>query len=112
MITPRLNRKLTLEEASRVPDGAGGYSETWVVLGTVWAEITAGTGRERAAETLTVSSIPLRIRLRAAPPGAASRPKPEQRFTAGARVYRILAVTEDDDNPQYLVCFAQEEVSA
>lgn len=112
MIQPVLNRKLVLEEAQRLPDGAGGFTETWVALGTLWAEIVTGTGRERAAETITVSSIPFRITVRAAAPGAASRPKPEQRFVSGARIFRILAVTEHDDNPQYLVCFAQEEVSA
>lgn len=112
MKQPLLNRKLVLEEAQLIPDGAGGYARSWVPLGTMWAEITAGTGRERALETVTVSSIPLRITVRAAPPGAPSRPKPEQRFTAQGRVFGILAVTEADDNAQYLVCFAQEEVSA
>ena len=112
MSGPILNRKLILEKPQLTPDGAGGSTTTWVALGEVWAEIKAGTGREKAAEFVTVSSIAFRITVRAAPYGAPSRPKPEQRFRAGSRYFRIQAVTESDTNAQFLVCFAQEEISA
>ena len=111
MRRPVLNRKLVLEAPERVPDGAGGYEITWTALGEVWAEIKAGTGREKALEFMTIAALPLRITLRAAPEGAPSRPKPEQRFRAGSRIFRILAVTEADAGARYLTCFALEEVS-
>jgi head-tail adaptor len=108
-----LSRKLVLEEPQRISDGAGGYSEIWVALGILWADIRAGTGREReAAGTATVSSVPYRITVRASPPGAASRPRPDQRFRDGERIFRILAVTERDSQGRYIECFAREEVSA
>lgn len=106
-----LNRKLVLEAPVHVSDGAGGFVTSWEVKGTLWAEIKAGTGRERAVELMTVAAIPLRIIVRAAPEGAPSRPLPEQRFRAGQRVFRILAVSEADTGARYLTCFAQEEVS-
>lgn len=112
MTAPRLNRKLDLEEAQRAPDGAGGFVLTWVKIGTLWARIEAGTGRERAGEFVTLSSVPYRITVRAAPQAAPSRPKPDQRFRDGARYFRITAVTEDDPEGHYLTCFAQEEVLA
>ena len=111
-MTVRLNRRLVLEEAQTVPDGAGGFVETWVALGEVWAHVKAGTGRETAAEFVTLSTVPYRITVRAVPVGAPSRPKPEQRFRDGERVFRIQAVTEDEGAGTYLVCFAREEVSA
>lgn len=108
-----LNRKLVLEEPQRVSDGAGGFTEVWVALGVLWAEVRAGTGREReAAGLFTVSTVPYRITVRAAPPGAPSRPKPDQRFRDGERLFRIMAVTERDSRGMYLECFAREEVSA
>ena len=108
-----LNRRLVLEEPQRVPDGAGGYSEMWVALGVLWGEVRHGTGREReAAGLFTVSSIPYRITVRAAPHGAPSRPRPDQRFRDGERIFRILAVTERDPEARYLECFAREEVAA
>ncbi len=112
MSAPRLNRKLVLEEAQRVADGAGGYALSWVAKGTLWAAVEAGSGRERAGESVTVSTVGFRITLRAAPQGAPSRPKPEQRFRDGARLFRITAVTETDADGRYLTCFAQEEVLA
>ena len=48
MSGPRLSRKLVLEEAQRVPDGAGGFALTWVTKGTLWAAVEAGAGRGRA----------------------------------------------------------------
>ena len=110
MSTPVLNRKLVLEDAVQLPDGAGGYAESWVALGEVWAEVTAGTGREKAGEFVTVSSVPYRILVRGAPIGAPSRPKPDQRFREGTRLFRINAVTEQDGRAQYLICYANEEV--
>ncbi len=108
----RLNRRLVLEDAQTVPDGAGGFEETWIPLGALWAHVKAGTGREKAAELATLSTVPYRITVRAAPVGAPSRPKPEQRFRDGERVFRIQAVTEDEEAGTYLVCFAREEVAA
>ncbi|AHD00856.1 head-tail adaptor protein [Leisingera methylohalidivorans] len=105
---PKLTRKLVLEDPQRQADGAGGYSETWVALGTFWAEVTSLTGR------LTGDSLSLqkyRITLRAAPEGFASRPRPDQRFRDSNRLYRIDAVAESDPDARYLTCFAVEEVS-
>lgn len=112
MSAPHLNRKLILEAAQRVPDGAGGYGLVWQVLGTVWAELKPGTGRERAGEFVTLATVPYRIVVRAAPEGAQRRPRPEQRFRDGNRLFRILAVSEGDPRGHYLVCFAHEEVVA
>lgn len=107
---PQLNRKLVLEARDRVPDGAGGYVETWVARGTLWAEMRASTGRERRGEAVTLSSVSYRITVRAAASGDAQRPEPDQRFREGDRVFRILAVTERDPDARHLTCFAREEV--
>jgi head-tail adaptor len=106
-----LKRRLVLEAASRLPDGAGGYAETWVVLGELWAEVRAGSGIDAASDMVAVASVPLRIVVRAAPEGALARPRPGQRFREGGRVYGILAVTEADPHAHYLTCFAREEAA-
>jgi head-tail adaptor len=109
-MTPELNRRLVLERAVQVADGAGGFSESWAVLGVVWAEVAAGSGRDVAGEEVTVSSVPYRITVRGAPVGAPSRPKADQRLRDGTRLFKIIAVTERDAGGQYLTCFAREEV--
>lgn len=112
MPLPNLSRKLVLEAPERVPDGAGGYEIVWAPLGELWAEIRPGAGRENAGEFLTLSSVPYRIIARAAPVGSEARPKPEQRFREGARLFAIAAVTEFDRRGHYLVCVAREEATA
>ena len=109
---PKLTRKLVLEAPVQVADGAGGYRKDWQPLGAIWAEIKPGTGVEKAGEFVTLASVPLKIVVRGAPEGSPRRPKPEQRFREGARIYRILAVTERDAAGMYLTCFAREEVVA
>ena len=107
-----LNRRLILEEATRVADGAGGFTETWSAKGTLWASIKAGTGREKFAAAASVSSVPYKIIVRGAPMGAASRPKADQRFREGERLYSIIGVAEYDMDMRYLTCFAVEERAA
>jgi len=109
MTRPILSRTLVLEGPQRVADGAGGFVEAWVALGTLWAEVVAGAGREVAGQEVTLTSVPYRITVRGAPQGAPSRPRPEQRFRDGARVFHISAVSERDPGGRYLVCFAREE---
>jgi len=110
MSRPVLSRRLVLEAPERVPDGAGGYTETWVARGWHWAEVVPrGAGREVKA---TASRLNFRITVRAAAQDAPSRPTPAMRFRDGARLFRIEAVTETDPSGRYLLCFASEETGA
>ena len=112
MSGPVLNRRLVLEAPQRAADGAGGFSQSWVALGTLWAEVRPGTGRETGGQGGPLSRVPYRITVRGAPAGAPSRPKAEQRFREGDRLFHILAVTERDGRGHYLTCFAEEELGA
>lgn len=111
-MTPRLNRALVLETRDEAPDGAGGLVVGWAALGTLWAAVMPGTGREGGDEGVSTGEVACRIVVRGAPVGAPSRPVAGQRFREGARVFRILAVTEADPGARYLTCFAREEVPA
>ena len=108
----RLNRRLILEAPQSQPDGAGGYSETWVALGEHWAEVQAGMGREKSQDFAVVSAVHYRVIVRAAAHGAPSRPTPDQRFREGNRVFRILAVADHDPSGRFLTCYTYEEVAA
>lgn len=105
-----LRRPLVLETLTRAPDGLGGFSESWVARGTLWAEVVPGAGRELVREEVTGSSVPLRITVRGARIGAPSRPAAGDRFREGGRSFRIVAVTERDPAGRYLLCFAHEEL--
>jgi head-tail adaptor len=107
------NRRFTLEAAQRLPDGAGGVTETWVTLGDVWGVLESGIGREAERDTLPVGAVRAKITIRAVPPGRPSRPQPGQRLREGGRVFRILAVTEAEREARFLTCHTlQEEIPA
>lgn len=110
MSPPRLNRRLALEAPVRTPDGTGGYVAGWRVVGTVWAEVIARTGREGGGPGGSVSLQSYRIVVPAAPVGSDRRPRPDQRFREGVRVFTILAIGEDDAGGRYLACEAREEL--
>jgi hypothetical protein len=71
--------------------------------------LTPGAGREAAGIEVRAAQVPYRITVRAAPVGSTVRPRPEDRLRDGARVFTLLAVTEEGPRGQYLTCFAREE---
>ena len=112
MMAYRLNRQLVLESPERIADGAGGYVHNWIALGTVWAKMIGGTGREAAGVAAPLSRVVYKIIVRGAPAGSGARPKADQRFREGDRLYRILSVAEDDADGRFLMCRALEEIVA
>lgn len=106
---PVLRRRLVLEGAQHLPDGAGGHVTAWVQVGVLWGEVTSTSGRGVAVAAGELSLVSHRITLRAAPSGAPSRPRAGQRLREGTRIFRIIAVTERDPRGRFLTCLAQEE---
>jgi len=111
MTRPTLGRRLVLEAATRVADGAGGHATVWAPLGTVWADIAPGAPREVRAPGVTAAIAALRVTLRGAPVGSPQRPSPGQRFREGARLYAITGVAEADPFGRFLLCHAHEETA-
>jgi head-tail adaptor len=106
---PVLDRRLELEQPQRAGDGAGGWSRSWESLGAIWAAVRARAGREIEEGARGRSRVSHRILVRAAPIGSAARPRADQRFRDGERVFLIRAVTEADARGRYLLCWADEE---
>jgi len=110
MTTPKLSRRLLLESEQRFPDGAGGFDRVWLTLGELWAEVTPLSAREGVFAEAPVSISVMQVVVRGAPIGDLARPRADQRFRDGSRIYRILAVTEHDPRGHYLRCKTEEEV--
>lgn len=106
----RLTRNLTLEERESVPDGSGGFDVAWLSRGTLWGEISASSGREDFLSDEIRPRVRYRIIVRAAPFGTPSRPRPDQRFREGARIFDILTVAEHDVYGRYLEIVSEEGV--
>jgi hypothetical protein len=72
--------------------------------------LTARTGRETFIGGQPLPRVRYRIVTRSAPAGAPSRPRPDQRFREGVRVFNILSVAEHDPAGHYLLIEAEEGV--
>lgn len=111
MSAPKLTRRLTLERVERTSDGAGGFAENWIALGTLWGDVQARAGRVATGETGAVSVTGYRITVRGAPVGQSNRPEPGQRFSMQSRRFRIDSVSEDQARGMFLICHCEEEVT-
>ena len=107
---PKLSRPLVLETCASQPDGSGGFVVVWQALGTLWAEVGARTGREDFVAGQARPRVKYRILVRSAPVGAPSRPRPDQRFREGERIFDILTVAEWDAQGRFLEIHAEEGV--
>jgi SPP1 family predicted phage head-tail adaptor len=106
----RLLRRLVLEGRESVADGSGGFAVAWVPLGTLWADVSVRSGREDFIAGQARPRLRYRVLVRAAPFGAASRPRADQRLREGDRVLDILTVAEHDGSGRYLEIQAEEGV--
>jgi head-tail adaptor len=104
----KLSRNLVLEAPHAEDDGSGGFRVSWVELGRLWAQVEPRKGLELLGGGRLRSRVPYRIVVRAAPVDAPSRPRPEQRFREGSRIFDILSVTEADHRGSYLEISAEE----
>ena len=82
----------------------------WAPVGTLWADVRPRGGREEFIAGQPRPRVKYRVLVRAAPVGAPSRPRADQRFREGARVFNILTVAEHDFGGRYLEIVAEEGV--
>lgn len=108
MTAPRLSRRLTLEERIETPDGHGGVTAVWTPLGVHHAAVEGVAGVEATLGAQETERLTHRAFIRYAPPGAAARPRADQRFTSEGRVFQIRSVVEPDDARRWLICHLVE----
>lgn len=86
-----LRNRCSLHTQQRTPDGLGGYTEAWVELRKVWAEITLPTGRTDQVAQQLQSTVTAEIRTR-----YAADLQPGRRLVHGGITYTIEAPLPDN----------------
>lgn len=59
-----LNKRVTIQNVTRLEDGQGGFTETWTDAGTVWASLEPYKGWERYQANQVATPITHRIVMR------------------------------------------------
>ena len=99
----RLRRRLTLEAASRTPDGGGGAAESWTAIAQAWVDIRSKSGDETVHADARSGHVSHEITLR-----YRSGVVPAMRFVSGTRRFDILAVIDIDERHRWLKCLCVE----
>lgn len=98
-----LRHRLTLEDVQRVSDGAGGFNESWVTVATVWAALEPSGGGEGVDAGRLAGRVSHMVTLR-----YRAGVTPAMRFRHGARVFHILAATDEGERKHWLRCLCEE----
>lgn len=100
----QLRRRLTIEAASEVADGAGGAVRTWAPLARVWGRVEPRRLGETVDDGRRVGRVTHRVTIR-----RRDGIDGHVRFVSGSDRFRVLAVEELDPARRFLRCLCEEE---
>ena len=100
-----LNRRLTLQAPVDTPDGAGGSTRSHTDVTTLWAKVEPLSARSDIVAANAGATITHRIVIRRGPDITT-----RHRFVEGARIYRVVAVRDEDSSRRFRVIHAEERV--
>ena len=98
-----LRHRLTLEELQREADEGGGFTEIWVEMATLWADLRPVGGSESVEADRLAGRVTHEISLRYRP-GV----QPAMRFRKGARLFHIVTVINVEERNRWLKCLCEE----
>ena len=98
-----LRHRLTLEQLSRVADEGGGFTESWVTVATLSADLRPIGGDERYEADRLAGRITHQVSLRYRE-GVA----PAMRFRKGTRIFHIVSAIDVEERKRWLNCLCEE----
>jgi SPP1 family predicted phage head-tail adaptor len=101
-----LRDRLVLEQAVETPDGAGGVSRTYAAVATLWAALVPVAARGEVDADSLAADVTHRVVLR-----FRSDVTTRHRLRAGARIFRIVALRDQDGRGRFLEIDAEERVN-
>jgi SPP1 family predicted phage head-tail adaptor len=100
-----LRHRLVLEEPIEPPDGAGGVTRSYATVTTLWAAVTPVSARGDVVADDVGANVTHRIIIRSGPYVST-----RHRLREGARIFRILALRDQDGSGRFIEINAEERV--
>ena len=100
-----LNKRITVQTATRTADGLGGFTEVWANTFKAWAAIWPVSAVEQVRNQSISTEISHRIRMR-----YRSGVTTAQRIKFGSRYFNIAAVINPNEKDEMLDIIAKELV--
>lgn len=101
-----LNKQVTLQYKTKIPDGMGTFVDTWVDTATVWAAIWPISANEIVAANVTSMVVSHRIRIR-----FRLVLKSSWKIKFGNRYFAIVSIINPNESNKFLDIMAKEAVS-
>lgn len=98
-----LDKLVTLQYKTKVPDGLGGFTSTWVNSDSIWAAIWPVSASETVKAMQTTMTITHRIRIR-----WRAKVKPQWRLKFGERIFNIVSIINPNEDNRWLDIMAKE----
>ena len=98
-----LRKRITIQNETSTPDGAGGFVLAWSDVATVWAEIMPLNGREVFVAQQPEGRVTHRVTLR-----WFSGVTTDMRVVFNSRVFNIRSVLNTDERNQWLELMVEE----
>ena len=106
MIDPgALRHRLVLEQPLESPDGAGGVTRGYATVTTLWAAVMPVSARGDVVADGVGATVTHRIIVRSGPDVTT-----RHRLREGARIFRILALRDQDGSGRFVEIEAEERV--
>ena len=109
MTAGKLDQRITLQAFAEVSDGGGGVTKTWADLATtptVWANVTAGSGREAFLEDRTTATAMVMFTIR-----NRSDLDERGRIVWGGENFNIREIKREGTRAMYLRIMAERGVA-
>jgi SPP1 family predicted phage head-tail adaptor len=100
-----LRDRLLLEQPAETADGAGGVTRGYASVATLWAALTPVAARDGVVADALGGTVTHRIVIR-----ARADVTTRHRLRAGARIFRIVTLRDQDGRGRFLEIGAQERV--
>ena len=98
-----LNKRITFQHQTKVPDGMGGFTMTWTDAATVWAAIWPVSASEVVQANAPVMVVSHRIRIR-----YRSVMKASWRIQFGNRYFNIVSIINPNQEGRILDIMVKE----
>jgi len=98
-----LNKRITLQYQTKIPDGMGGFSLSFVTAATIWAAVWPVSASEQVQAQATTLIISHRIRIR-----YRSVLKSSWRIKFGNRYFAIVSIINPNEANEFLDLMVKE----
>lgn len=105
-IIAEMNKRITIQRSSKVPNNMGGFSLTWTDVDTIWAAIWPTSAKSATQDAQTIKEITHRIRIH-----FRRNVRISNRIKYKNRYFNIVSVINPNEEDEWLDILCKESAA-